>query len=60
MKVWLEDSVPSDLIQNIKDSTGKYTPENQKEILSNVYSKLVSERKEEFNNILAKTQVEAQ
>jgi hypothetical protein len=60
MKIWLEDSVPSDLMQSIEESTGKYTPENQKEILSGVYSQLVSERKEEFNNILAKTQVEAQ
>ena len=59
MKIWLEDSVPSDLMQNIEESTGKYTSENQKEILSRVYSQLVSERKEEFNNILAKTQIEA-
>jgi len=60
MKVWLEDSVPSDLTESMKESTGKYTPEKQKEVLSQVYSNLVSERKEEFNNILAKTQVEAQ
>jgi hypothetical protein len=57
MKVWLEDSIPSDLIDSIKESTEKYTPEKQKEILSNVYSQLIEERKGEFNNILAKSEV---
>jgi glycosyltransferase involved in cell wall biosynthesis len=57
MKVWLEDSIPSDLIDSIKESTGRYTPEKQKEILSNVYSQLIEERKGEFNNILAKSEV---
>ena len=60
MKVWLEDSIPSDLIDSIKESTGKYTSERQKEILSEVYSQLVEDRKLEFNNMLAKTQVDVQ
>lgn len=60
MKVWLEDSLPSDLVDSIKKSTGKYTPEKQKEILQKVYSDLVEERKNEFNDILSKTQIEAQ
>lgn len=59
MKVWLEDAVPSDLMESIKNSTGKYTPEKQKEILTSVYEQLFNERKEELNNILAKTEVEA-
>ena len=29
MKVWLEDSIPTDLIESIKESTGKYTSEKQ-------------------------------
>jgi len=52
MKVWLEDSVPTELTESIKESTGQYTPENQKQILSNVYAALVDERKQEFNNML--------
>jgi hypothetical protein len=60
MKVWLEDSIPSDLLNTIKESNGKYTPERQKEIISSVYSELVEERKLEFNNMLAKTQVDVQ
>jgi hypothetical protein len=53
MKVYFEDAIPTDLTDSMKESTGKYTPEIQKEILSNVYGALVDERKEEFNNILA-------
>jgi hypothetical protein len=52
MKVWFEDSIPQDLIESMKESTGVYTTEKQKSILQNVYSALVNERKEEFNNIL--------
>ena len=52
MKVWLEDSVPVDLINGIKDSQGKYTPENQKEILTNVYYGLCENRKLELKNII--------
>ena len=59
MKVWLEDSIPTELTESIKQSTGKYTPENQKEILKNTYSQLVEERIQEFNNILAKATAEA-
>jgi hypothetical protein len=58
MKVWFEDSVPEDLLLSMKESSGKYTPENQKEVLTKVYSELIEERKEEFNNILAR-QIEA-
>jgi len=56
IKVWLEDSVPAELIDSIKKSTGEYTPEKQKEILAKVYSQLVEERKEEFNNMLPKVE----
>lgn len=52
MKVWFEDSIPQDLIDSMKESTGIYTAEKQKSILQNVYSALVNERKEEFKNIL--------
>jgi len=56
IKVWLEDSVPTELIESIKKSTGEYTPENQKEIIAKVYSQLIEERKEEFNNMPQKVE----
>ena len=52
MKVWLEDSLPEDLMASIKESSTIYTTERQKLIIQNVYGQLVHERKEEFNNIL--------
>ena len=57
IKVYLEDSIPDDLLVAMKDSTGKYTSENQKTILTKVYGDLVTERKLEFNNLL--TQISA-
>lgn len=53
MKIWFEDSVPSELINGMKESQGQYTSEKQKEELAKVYSTLVENRKIEFNNILA-------
>jgi hypothetical protein len=52
IKVWLEDSVPEDLLNAMKDSTGQYTPENQMKVLTTVYENLFNERKEEFKNML--------
>jgi len=52
LKVWFEDAIPNELIETMKSSTGQYTFENQKEIVSKVYSQLVKERKEEFNQII--------
>ena len=52
LKVWLEDSVPSDLIDGIKESQGLYTPEKQKTEVEKVYHGLVENRKIELNNIL--------
>lgn len=54
MKVWFEDSVPSDLISAMKDTQGKYTSEKQKTVLSEVYAGLVENRKAEFKTILEK------
>lgn len=52
MKVWLEDSVPEDLMASIKQSSGVYTEERQKLILQNVYATLINERKQEFISVL--------
>jgi hypothetical protein len=44
LKVWLEDSVPADLIEGIKTSQDLYTEEKQKESLVKVYDTLTNGR----------------
>lgn len=56
IKVWLEDTIPTDLMKSIEESTGIYTSENQKKILSDVYNQLIEQRKKEFNNMLPKVE----
>jgi hypothetical protein len=51
IKVWLEDSVPTDLVEGIKNSQGQYTTEKQKETIKNVYHGLVENRKIEMTNL---------
>ena len=53
IKVWLEDSVPSDLTNGVQASKGKYTPEKQKETLKDVYFGIVENRKNELNNMMS-------
>jgi hypothetical protein len=45
MKLWFEDSVPTELMNGIKESQGQYTETKQKETLENVYTKLFEDRK---------------
>ena len=52
MKVWLEDSVPTELLKAMESSKGKYTPEKQKEAIEEVYTVLVNNRKEEYKQAL--------
>ena len=52
MKVWLEDTVPQDLLDGMESTKNTYTAENQKEIIENVYGTLVKNRLSEFNNVL--------
>jgi hypothetical protein len=54
MKAYLEDSIPSDLFETMKDSCGKYGEQTQRETLSNLWNVLVAERKDELNNNLLK------
>jgi len=54
VKVWLEDSVPSDLMEGIKESQGSYSPEKQKEKLAEVYFGLVENRKLEMIAMITK------
>jgi hypothetical protein len=52
MKVWLEDNVPSNLVEGMAETKGTYTVEKQREAIESVYAALVEKRKEEFNNVL--------
>lgn len=52
MKVWLEDSIPADLLQNIDDSTGQYTVDKQKESIEKTYADLVANRIAEYKQLL--------
>lgn len=56
LKVWLEDSIPEELTENISTSIGKYTPENQKTVLESVYNGIVLNRINELTHKL--TQLE--
>jgi glycosyltransferase involved in cell wall biosynthesis len=53
MKVWLEDSVPTEMLESIKESQGKYTVEKQKEAVKNVYFGLLENRKAEISAMIA-------
>jgi hypothetical protein len=59
IKVWLEDSVPSDMIDSINESKGQYTSEKQKETLSTVYDNLLQSRISEFNNMISNLEAQA-
>jgi glycosyltransferase involved in cell wall biosynthesis len=56
LKIWLEDAIPSELLENVKESQGQYTMAKQKEALTSVYATLVNNRLNELN--LAKTRLE--
>ena len=52
MKLWLEDSVPQELLEGVKETKGKYSEENQVEKIKEVYNTLVTNRVNEFKNIM--------
>jgi hypothetical protein len=52
LKVWLEDSVPQDLIDGIEASKNLYTSENQMKKVEEVYTSLISDRISELNNTI--------
>lgn len=59
MKVWLEDSVPHELIDGMDETKGIYSEDNQKMKIEEVYNSLVQNRVNEFKNIMDSIQVEA-
>lgn len=52
MRLWLEDSVPETIYRAMSETAGSYSPELQKKTVKQVYTKLIDERLEEFNNAL--------
>lgn len=54
LKLWLEDSVPSELIKSIESSKNMYTTEKQEEKIKEVYDLLVENRISEFKNTMDK------
>lgn len=47
IKVWLEDSVPQNILDSIEASKGQYTSEKQRAAIEKVYGELVEKRKAE-------------
>jgi len=52
MKLWLEDSVPQDLLDGMGETKGEYSEEKQADKIKEVYGSLVGERIDEFKNII--------
>lgn len=59
MKIWLEDSVPADLLNGMKESQGQYSSEKQKEAVANVYGTLLENRQTELNTTLNNLEAQA-
>lgn len=52
MKLWLEDSVPQDLLDGMSETKGEYSEEKQVDKIKEVYGSLINERIDEFKNII--------
>lgn len=48
LKIWLEDAVPSDLLESMEESRGQYTVEAQKQSVENVYGAIFENRASEL------------
>ena len=59
MKVWLEDSVPAELTNGMKESQGLYTEEKQKDAVKNVYLGILEGRKGELKIMLTNLEEQA-
>lgn len=58
IKVWLEDSVPADLLNGMVETRGTYTEEKQRISISEVYNGIIENRKAELT--IMKTSLEEQ
>ena len=54
MGVWLEDSVPQELLDSMEESKNQYTTEIQKNKIEEIYSNFVLERRGELENLIQK------
>lgn len=54
LKIWLEDAVPTDLLDAMAETRGQYSVENQKQILEDVYSGIFENRTSELKITLEK------
>lgn len=52
MKVWLEDSVPEDLLSGMAKTKGTYTEEKSHAKIEEVYSDIIKNRRGEFEKML--------
>lgn len=59
MKVWLEDSVPQELLDGMAETKGIYSEENQAKKIEEVYSSLVQSRADEFRDIIDSLKTES-
>ena len=59
MKVWLEDSVPQELLDGMAETKGVYNEENQSKKIEEVYNSLVQSRADEFKNIIDSLKTES-
>jgi hypothetical protein len=54
LKIWLEDAVPSDLLESMETTKNQYTVEKQKLAVEKVYGDLVDIRTQELKITLEK------
>ena len=54
LKIWLEDAVPSDLLEGMSDSKGQYTLDMQKQAIIDVYGAIIENRSSELKITLEK------
>lgn len=52
LKLYLEDNIPQELLNNMENSRGQYTPQKQRVEIERVYGTLVEDRKQEFLKML--------
>jgi len=52
MNLWLTDDLPQNLLDNIENSKGQYSPEKQKEELLKVYGTIFNKRENELKEII--------
>lgn len=56
MKVWFEDSVPQNILDEMSQTYGDYSISNQRIAIETVYGNLVNKRKEELASMVVKEQ----